>query len=537
MRLSAKFCWVGALALLTACNSGLEGDMPSLSSTATSTTVTVAIKAAADDAEQLSTGIVNSHPLPLDLSHELGIKNTLALRFTGLKIPRGSTINAAKLRFVARGNTSGAVNMVIRAEAADNSAPLVGAFNLRPKTTAYAQWAPTSWTAGSAYASADLRNVVQQVVARAGWASGNAATVFIDGSSLSAARRAFAYENDATKAVRLSVTYTPPTTVTEEPTTPPPPPPPVTTTSCLNDNATAKLRTLSGTVGAITNVYGYTTGVAVDSRAANFSFPYGDGTPRKMIVSYRNASSLCISGGVFHNGLFDDTIWDTFHSSPTLYFDTVEKPTVENIAIIQGGDAVTFKNNVPNWTFRNSYVRHSGDDGIENDRFNDGVVDNVLIDWAYTGFSCRREGTNPIKPARVTIKNSLIALKLTKYGYKGGVNHNELFKWTKNSTTGCYLSIQDNVFLIQKNPGYIDPSADPFVGYDALNNAACVGHKNIIVYTGTDSYTYNRLLTQAPDCFTVTRDINVWKNARQRWFDRNPQFEAYRYKEPTGYIP
>ena len=59
---------------------------------------------------------------------------------------------------------------------------------------------------------------------------------------------------------------------------------------------------------------------------------------------------------------------------------------------------------------RDSYIKHAGDDGIENDRNNSGRVSNVLIDSAFMGVSCRKENRT-ISGKSLTIENSLIALE------------------------------------------------------------------------------------------------------------------------------
>ena len=135
-------------------------------------------------------------------------------------------------------------------------------------------------------------------------------------------------------------------------------------------------------------------------------------------------------------------------------------------------------------------------------------------------------------------RNTLIALRPQKGTYHVSAtskpNHGELFKVTKNSSRGCKLVLQNNVFLVTNYAGHIDPSDDPLVRYDMLDTAACRGRKNTIVYVGKDPYYLARLRAADPACFNVTTDINVWRAARAAWFDRHPQFEAFRNAEPVG---
>ena len=159
----------------------------------------------------------------------------------------------------------------------------------------------------------------------------------------------------------------------------------------------------------------------------------------------------------------------------------------------------------------------------------------MLIDWAYTGVSCRQESV-AARNVPFRIQNTLVALRPQRGSYGGRTpGHGELFKVTKNSTRGCKFVLRNNVFLITNFAGYVDPSDDPLVRYDVLDTAACAGHKNTIVYLGKDASYLARLRAADPACFNVTTDIGVWRAARSRWFDRHPQFRAFRYAEPTGY--
>ena len=119
---------------------------------------------------------------------------TAALRFTGVQIPKGATIVNAQVQFKAYETSSKAANLAIRAERADNSAPITTtAFNLssRARTTASVTWVPPAWqtgAAGPAQLTPNLAPVVQEVVKRPGWAPGNALTVIVTGSGSRTAR-------------------------------------------------------------------------------------------------------------------------------------------------------------------------------------------------------------------------------------------------------------------------------------------------------------------------------------------------------------
>ena len=241
------------------------------------------------------------------------------------------------------------------------------------------------------------------------------------------------------------------------------------------------------------------------------------------LVANYNRGFLCISGGTYVTNERLSASWHTTHSKSALYFQGTSgrdaaKITVENVAIGVGGrivgDGVSFKQYSPDWTFRDSYVGRAGDDGVENDRFNDGTVDNVLIDSAFTGLSCRREttkaGYGKARRYNFNVKNTLISLK----GHS-----NDLFKVTTRSKNYCKLNLSNNVFYLpNRDGGKIEKKV--------LNGGSC--RNNTIVYTGGSKSYLNYLKRNSSSCFKVTTDKRVWEKARDDWFKRHSQFSKYR---------
>lgn len=143
--------------------------------------------------------------------------------FQGLVIPIGATITSATIAMIPNANrTEATVNVRIWGEAADNPAGFVDLTDFQTRvanvTTAYANWdAIASWTGGQTYTSPNFSNVVQEIVNRAGWNSGQSIGIFIkdNGSSNGAYRNV--YTRDATHTTNLSVltvTYTSPVATT-----------------------------------------------------------------------------------------------------------------------------------------------------------------------------------------------------------------------------------------------------------------------------------------------------------------------------------
>ena len=187
-------------------------------------TITQRVATGNDDAEEEGpTGVyhgnggmyLNSSDLELVSDIEAPATGTqkLGLRFPNLAIPKGAIITSATVTFRAisadsPNTNSGTTNLTIRAQAADN-APTFSAtrFDItsRPMTTSVASWAPSAWTANTDVVSPSLTAVVQEVVGRSGWVSGNSIAVIVTGTG---SRSATSYESDPTKAPLLSVTYT-----------------------------------------------------------------------------------------------------------------------------------------------------------------------------------------------------------------------------------------------------------------------------------------------------------------------------------------
>ena len=101
------------LAFLTACSSGVRTELP-LEPTSHETYLKVAVRADADDAEELRSGVmVGKGSYDLDFSQD-GRK--VGLRFTDLAVPKGAEITRAYLGFEVASSDSGDTVLTVRAE-------------------------------------------------------------------------------------------------------------------------------------------------------------------------------------------------------------------------------------------------------------------------------------------------------------------------------------------------------------------------------------------------------------------------------------
>src|ERR671925_1373223 len=168
----------------------------------------VRIAASSDDAEEKPSGSMDLTSSDLELVTDGTAVQTVGLRFPGLAVPQGATVTNAYIQFVADEAQSEATALTIKAQAADNAATFTtGAFNVssRPRTSASVAWSPAAWTAGAAAAAQrtpNLAAVVQEVVNRPGWASGNALAFIVTGSGH---RTAVSFNGAAARAPVLHV--------------------------------------------------------------------------------------------------------------------------------------------------------------------------------------------------------------------------------------------------------------------------------------------------------------------------------------------
>ena len=142
------------------------------------------------------------------------------MRFLGITIAGGSTIDSAYLTLRASIDRAVTVcNTRISAEDVDDAITFANdsaAFETRyaARTTARVDWdAIAAWTADTDYDSPEIKTVIQEIIDRGSWASGNDIVIFWedfdDRSDGSAVRSAYS-EDGTGEAPKLVITYTEP---------------------------------------------------------------------------------------------------------------------------------------------------------------------------------------------------------------------------------------------------------------------------------------------------------------------------------------
>lgn len=157
-------------------------------------------------------------------SHGANDEYTAAFRFTSVNVPQGSTINSAVFKWTAQATYNAGANTVsflVSAQASDNAPALTATGsgeNLRastgtaprPRTTAVsAAWNQTSVVADTEY-SIDVTSVIQEIVNRVGWVSGNAIVILVDTNTTTTQSEwqdYYSYDGSTTKAAKLDIDY------------------------------------------------------------------------------------------------------------------------------------------------------------------------------------------------------------------------------------------------------------------------------------------------------------------------------------------
>ena len=180
--------------------------------------VSISVTSGADDVEQTSSdGAMYIDSSDLEFNDDSRDQD-VGIRFNGVSIPKGATITSAYIQVKAKDNDSNTLNHIKFAGHAYDNAPAFGtaAYSLssRPKTTNTVTWTnPPAWTANSTYNFPSMTAVVQEIVNRTGWASGNSMSfIFWKDDTDADERNAFAYEGGT--AAKLIIEFSLPVSVT-----------------------------------------------------------------------------------------------------------------------------------------------------------------------------------------------------------------------------------------------------------------------------------------------------------------------------------
>jgi len=180
----------------------------------TTTSLEVRVAATSDDAEEISRTSITLTSRDLQLTLYNSRYQTVGMRFKGIAIPQGAKIVSASIQFKADKRTYGSTALTIRGQAANNAPTFStsrGNVSSRARTLASVKWNPAPWTSvgatGPGQQTPDLSSVIQEIVNRSGWVSGNSLAIIITGTGN---RVAESYDGDKVGAPLLRVEYVSP---------------------------------------------------------------------------------------------------------------------------------------------------------------------------------------------------------------------------------------------------------------------------------------------------------------------------------------
>jgi len=171
----------------------------------------ITINTSSDDAEQENDAMDSLFDDDLDAGWEGDPEKqnvlTSGLRFQGIQVPAGATIDSAFLIFSSHEGKSAedVAEITIVGEASGNPATYSydGLITERPETSARVHWTvDTQWERWQAYRTPDLKSVIQEIVDRADYQFGNAMALVLKGenqgpSDFDNAREMESFENIA----------------------------------------------------------------------------------------------------------------------------------------------------------------------------------------------------------------------------------------------------------------------------------------------------------------------------------------------------
>jgi hypothetical protein len=135
---------------------------------------------------------------------------SLFLRFDNVTIPNAATINLATLELLASSNAYGSPELVIHGVNEDDAvAPTTaGEYAADPRVASSVPW-DTAWEADAWEQSADIKTIIQDIVSRGGWVSGNALMLQVVDDLGSGTNAVYVkmFETDPAEAAKLYVEY------------------------------------------------------------------------------------------------------------------------------------------------------------------------------------------------------------------------------------------------------------------------------------------------------------------------------------------
>ena len=211
---SVQFSEAGTYVLRLTADDGLSStsDDMTVSVYNSFSAVDISVNSSSDDAEESSSGSMYLDSSDLEFTFDQS-NQTVGMRFTDIGIPFGSIVFNAYVQFKVDEANSVSTALTIKGEYSDDALAFGtanGNITSRSRTGASVPWSPPEWTtpgeAGPDQRTPDISSIIQEIINRPGWSSGNSIAIIIDGTG---ERTAESYNGDPTGAPMLYIEYMP----------------------------------------------------------------------------------------------------------------------------------------------------------------------------------------------------------------------------------------------------------------------------------------------------------------------------------------
>ncbi len=164
-----------------------------------------------DVSERVSNGWMTMNSRDLRIPRTSSRQQLVGLRFADLKIPKNALIKSASIEFEVDRTRTGTVSALIKGESHDSPPTYSsGRYSVssRPTTASSVLWPDIpALNTNSKLTTADLSPIVQELVNRSGWQSGNAMAFQFSYGGGSAMRELESFNGEPSNAPKLKVVY------------------------------------------------------------------------------------------------------------------------------------------------------------------------------------------------------------------------------------------------------------------------------------------------------------------------------------------
>jgi len=134
-----------------------------------------------------------------------------ALKFDNINVAQGTTVLEAYIEFTCFSESTGDVSIDITGEDVDNPVDFeetdyhISTRKQNNETNALVKWMPQDWSTGQKYRTVDISGVIQEIVNRDGFISGNAIALFLSGEDTNALRVAATWSPENNRGATLYI--------------------------------------------------------------------------------------------------------------------------------------------------------------------------------------------------------------------------------------------------------------------------------------------------------------------------------------------